>query len=221
MKRLYNALMLKKLLTLKELGVEYIEPIKKFKDDNVALPNSFNDLKDIAKNCHLCPLSKTRVNVVFGEGDINAKVMFIGEAPTKDDDIKGRVFVGRSGQLLTKMIENVLFIKRESVYISNIVKCRPANNKTPASSEALVCRAYLFKEIELVKPDIIVALGDRAYYYLTNDNTALSQIRGNIIDFNSSKLIATFHPSYLLRNPSAKKDAFADMLKVKEFLNKL
>ena len=147
--------------------------------------------------------------------------MFVGEAPGRNEDLKGRVFVGRAGELLTKMIENVLYIKRESVYISNIVKCRPPNNRAPTSSEALTCRAYLFKEIEIVKPKIIVALGSSAYHYLTNDNTPISQIRGNVIDFNSGKLIPTFHPSYLLRNPSAKKEAFADMLKVKELLENL
>jgi len=219
MKRLYNALTLKKLLALKQFGINYVEPIKEFTNDKVELPDNINELKNIVLNCHLCELSKSRTNVVFGEGDINSKVMFVGEAPGANEDLQGRVFVGRAGELLTKMIENVLNIPRSSVYIANIVKCRPPNNRTPKAEEALVCREYLFKQIEIVNPNLIVALGSTSYFYLTNDKTPISRIRGSLIDYQNIKLIPTFHPSYLLRNPSAKKEAFSDMLKVKEFLN--
>jgi len=218
MKRLYNALNLKKLLVLKELGIDYVEPIKELKGDVLELPNNIEELKKIVLNCHLCELSKSRTNVVFGEGNTNAKLMFVGEAPGANEDLQGRPFVGRAGELLTKMIENVLYIKRSSVYIANIVKCRPPNNRTPTLSEALTCRPYLLKQIEIIKPKIIVALGSTAYRYLTNDNTPITKVRGHIIDINGYKLIPTYHPSYLLRNPSAKKEAYIDMLKVKELL---
>ena len=221
MKRVFNALTLKRLLILKELGVEYVEPIKEFKNENIVLPNSMQELESIVKNCHLCELAKSRTKVVFGEGDINANLMFVGEGPGANEDLQGRVFVGRAGELLTKMIENVLYIKRSSVYIANIVKCRPPNNRTPTPKEALTCREYLFKQIEIVQPKLIVALGSTAYHYLTNDKTPISKVRGSIIEYKNSKIIPTFHPSYLLRNPSAKKEAFADMLKVKEFLDKV
>ena len=162
MKRLYNALTLKKLLIEKELGVNFVEPIKEFQESNIALPNSLSELKNICLNCHLCELSKTRLNVVFGEGNENANLMFVGEGPGATEDSLGRPFVGRAGELLTKMIQNVLFIKRSDVYIANIVKCRPPNNRTPTSKEALTCRPYLFKQIEIIKPKIVVALGSTA-----------------------------------------------------------
>ncbi len=218
MKNLYNALMLKKLLSLKELGFNYVEPIQEFKDDNISLPNDLNTLRQIVLNCHLCELSKTRRNVVFGEGNVNADIMFVGEGPGASEDAQGRPFVGRAGELLTKMIENVLHIPRSQVYIANIVKCRPPKNRTPLPKEALTCRPYLFKQIELIKPRLIVALGSTAYRYLTDDTTPISRVRGHIIQKENYKIIPTYHPSYLLRNPSAKKEAYADMLKVKSFL---
>jgi len=124
-KQLYTALNLKKMLSLRELGVEWVEPIVEFKEEEASLPNSMQDLQNIVFNCHLCQLSKSRQNVVFGEGNINANIMFVGEAPGASEDSMGRPFVGRAGELLTKMIENVLFIKRSDIYIANILKCRP------------------------------------------------------------------------------------------------
>ncbi len=219
MKNLYNALMLKKLLIEKELGIKYIEPIKEFKEEQVSLPNSIDELRAITLNCHLCELSKTRQNVVFGEGNTNAELMFVGEGPGANEDATAKPFVGRAGELLTKMIENVLHIPRQSVYIANIVKCRPPQNRAPSSKEALTCRPYLLKQIELIKPKLIVALGATAYHYLSNDDTPISKIRGHLLEEKDYSIIPTYHPSYLLRNPSAKKEAFEDMLKVKNFLN--
>ena len=219
MKNLYNALMLKKLLIEKELGIKYIEPIKEFKEEQVSLPNSIDELRAITLNCHLCELSKTRQNVVFGEGNTDAELMFVGEGPGANEDATGKPFVGRAGELLTKMIENVLHIPRQSVYIANIVKCRPPQNRAPSSKEALTCRPYLLKQIELIKPKLIVALGATAYHYLSNDDTPISKIRGHLLEEKDYSIIPTYHPSYLLRNPSAKKEAFEDMLKVKNFLN--
>ena len=218
MKQLYTALNLKKMLSLRELGVEWVEPIVEFKEEEASLPNSMQDLQNIVLNCHLCQLSKSRLNVVFGEGNINADIMFVGEAPGASEDSVGRPFVGRAGELLTKMIENVLFIKRSDVYIANILKCRPPQNRTPSTSEALTCRPYLLKQIELIKPKLIVALGATAYQYLSNDSTPISKIRGHFFDNQEYKILPTYHPSYLLRNPSAKKEAFEDMKKVKKFM---
>ena len=218
MKQLYTALNLKKMLSLRELGVEWVEPIVEFKEEEASLPNSMQDLQNIVLNCHLCQLSKSRLNVVFGEGNINADIMFVGEAPGASEDSMGRPFVGRAGELLTKMIENVLFIKRNDVYIANILKCRPPQNRTPSTSEALTCRPYLLKQIELIKPKLIVALGATAYQYLSNDSTPISKIRGHFFDNQEYKILPTYHPSYLLRNPSAKKEAFEDMKKVKKFM---
>ncbi len=221
MKELYKKLQLQRLKKLKELGVEYVSPPKEFEELSLALPNSLEELEEIVKNCHLCELSKTRTKVVFGEGNPNANLMFVGEAPGAMEDKTGRPFVGRAGELLTKMIENVLNLKRSDVYIANILKCRPPNNRPPTPSEALACKPYLLKQIEIIQPKIIVALGSSAYHYLTNDPTPISKVRGHIIDFNGIKLIPTYHPSYLLRNPSAKKEAFADLLQVKKLMQSM
>ncbi len=222
MKNLHNALKLQQLYMLKSLGFEYtdIAP-SEIEADTAELPDSLEKLKQIVVGCHLCQLSKSRHKSVFGEGDPNATVMFVGEGPGATEDSTGRPFVGRSGELLTRMIENVLLIPRKSVYIANIVKCRPPSNRTPTQNEAFTCRPYLYKQIELIKPKIIVTLGATAYRYLTNDETPISKIRGNAIERGKYILIPSFHPSYLLRNPSAKKEAFEDMKRVKTLMEKV
>ena len=222
MKNLKNALLLKQLYLLKQLGYNYTS-VTAFKEDepNLSLPNTLEKLKKQALECHLCQLSKSRSHVVFGEGNPKANIMFIGEAPGATEDSSGKPFVGRSGELLTKMIENVLLIPRESVYITNIVKCRPGNNAEPKPTEVHACQPYLLKQIELIKPKIIVALGTTAYHYLSGDESKISKIRGTIHQENGYKLIPTYHPSYLLRNPSAKKEVFEDLKKVKVLLENI
>jgi DNA polymerase len=214
---------LQELYRLRALGETYIdEPeVVNGKDiDNLQeLPGELEKLKEIVLACHLCPLAKTRRHVVFGEGSPHAKVMFVGEGPGEMEDNTGRPFVGRAGQLLTKIIENVLEVKRQEVYIANIVKCRPPANRVPTPEEANLCKPYLLKQIEIVDPQIIVTLGATAYKYLTEDmQTPISRVRGEVISFGKRKLVPTFHPSYLLRNPSAKREVFQDMLKVKAML---
>jgi len=209
---------LKNLIYLKWLGYDYIDPIEISEDNTQNLPNSLEELKKIVLNCHLCDLAKTRKNVVFGEGNPHATLMFIGEGPGASEDETGRPFVGRAGQLLTKMIENVLELKREDVYIANIVKCRPPNNRVPTENEAKTCMPYLLKQIEIIKPKILVALGSTSYKYLTNDNTPISKIRGEIVKYKDKILIPTYHPSFLLRNPSKKKEVYMDLLKIKSLL---
>ena len=219
MKNLHNALQLKQLQLLKQLGYRYTDTTpSELEQDTLDLPNDMEKLKTIVLDCHLCELSKSRQKVVFGEGAIRAELMFIGEGPGGTEDSTGRPFVGRAGEVLTKMIENVLHIPRSEVYIANIVKCRPPNNRVPTESEALSCRPFLQKQISLVQPKIIVTLGATAYHYLTNDNSPISRVRGTVIEGDGYRIIPTFHPSYLLRNPSAKKEALADLLKVKKLL---
>ena len=200
------------------LGTKYMNPLEFDKSVAQELPNDLEELKKIVLTCHLCDLAKTRKNVVFGEGDPHAKLMFVGEGPGATEDETGRPFVGRAGGLLTKMIENVLEIPRSAVYIANIVKCRPPGNRVPTQEEAATCIPYLFKQIELVDPKIIVALGATSYRYLTGDKTPITKIRGEIVHFRGKILIPTFHPSFLLRNPSKKKDVYEDLLKIKELL---
>jgi len=213
---------LKELYIYKALGYKYFKDIDIFMKNTeqyLALPDSWEKLKEMVLNCRLCQLSKTRKNVVFGEGNIHTKIMFIGEGPGAMEDESGRPFVGRAGQLLTKIIENVLEVKREEVYIANIVKCRPPNNRVPLPEEVKMCKPFLLKQIKLINPAIIVALGSTSYRHLTGDNkTPISKVRGEILEFGNTKMIPTFHPSFLLRNPSAKKDVYQDMLKVKAML---
>jgi len=222
MKNLKNTLLLKQLYIQKEIGFCYTSVIP-FTDEepNLSLPDNLSELEQQTNICHLCQLSKYRTNVVFGEGNSNAKLMFVGEGPGANEDEQGKPFVGRSGELLTKMIENVLSIKREDVYIANIVKCRPPNNRTPHEEEAYTCLPYLQKQIQLIQPKIIVTLGATAYKYLTNDDTPVSKIRGIVSEHKNYKIIPTYHPSYLLRNPSAKKYVFEDLKIIKRVLDNL
>jgi len=219
MKNLRNALLLKRLYQLKQLGYNYTN-ITAYKEDelNLTLPNTLEALQKQAQNCHLCELSKSRQKVVFGEGNPHTDLLFIGEAPGATEDSSGKPFVGRSGELLTKMIENVLGISRSDVYITNIVKCRPPNNQVPTPTQAHTCQPYLLKQIELIKPKLIVTLGATAYHYLTSDETEISKIRGTLHTQDGYSIIPTYHPSYLLRNPSAKKEVFEDLLKVKNLM---
>ena len=222
MKNLKNALLLKQLYQLKQLGYRYTSA-SIFKEDetDLALPDSLEKLREQALKCHLCELSKSRTNVVFGEGSPNAAVMFVGEGPGATEDSMGRPFVGRSGELLTKMIENVLLIPRSEVYIANIVKCRPPNNRVPTPTEAHTCQPFLNRQIELVKPKIIITLGGTAYHYLTGDETGITKVRGTLHQQHGYTLIPTYHPSFLLRNPSAKKEVFEDLKKVKALMAQL
>lgn len=207
---------------LKSIGYSYYEPINFISNEinGFNLPNNLELLKNSVENCYLCELSKSRKNTVFAGGNINAKIMFISDFPGSLEDETGKIFVGKTGELLTKMIENVLNIKREEVYIANVLKCKPINT-TSFSNEANLCKSYLFKQIELVKPKIIVTLGENAYKYLTNEDVNINMLRGQTINYKDMVLIPTFHPSFLLRNPSSKKDAYVDMLKIKNQLESL
>jgi len=215
MKNLKNALLLKQLFQLKQLGYRYTSLVP-FKDEepDLTLPDTLEKLEEQARECHLCDLSKSRTHVVFGEGNTQARLIFVGEAPGATEDSMGKPFVGRSGELLTKMIENVLHLKREEVYITNIVKCRPPNNRVPTATESHTCQSYILKQIDLIKPDLIVALGVTAYHYLTGDDSPISKIRGIPQMHNGMMILPTYHPSYLLRNPSAKKEVYVDLKRI-------
>ncbi len=222
MKNLYNALQLKQLYTLRLLGYNY-SSLAPYKEEEISLqlPQNMQELKKQVNNCHLCELSKYRKNAVFGEGSLEAKIMFVGEAPGETEDSLGRPFVGKSGELLNTMIENVLGLKREDIYITNIVKCRPPKNAEPTPEEANTCLPFLKKQIEIIKPKIIVTLGSVALKYLTTNELQISKVRGSIIKQDDFTIIPTFHPSYLLRNPSAKKEAFEDLKSIKKLYNEI
>jgi DNA polymerase len=221
MKNLHNALLLKQLYQLKELGYQYTDtkPFSYQSQNYLDLPNNLDTLKAQASNCHLCTLSKSRTKVVFGEGNKNAEIMFVGDMPLEMEDHMGKPFLGRGGEMLTAMIEKVLGLSRENLYVTNLLKCRPLQTQALHETPFHTCKAYLFKEIELIKPKIIITLGEKAYHYLTNDVSEFKEIRGSIIDNSNYLIIPTYHPNFLLKNPSLKKEVFMDLKKIKELLN--
>lgn len=176
------------------------------------------ELRDLAQGCRRCRLCEKRKNVVFGEGNENSIIMFIGEGPGEEEDNTGRPFVGKAGQLLTKMIESIE-IKREDVYIANIVKCRPPANRVPSEDEAESCLPYLRKQVSKVRPKIIVCLGATASKYIIDKNIRITKDRGKWYEKGSFLMIPTYHPSALLRDPGKKRDAWEDFKSIREKLN--
>lgn len=199
-------------------GFIYKNPMEK-KENQKTKQELIAQLYSKYQNCKKCPLSKQgRTQIVFGAGSEKTKLMFVGEGPGRDEDIQGIPFVGRSGKLLTKIIE-AMGLKRENIFISNVVKCRPPNNRTPLPNESEVCKnLLLFKEIEIIKPKIICTLGASATQALLGP-IKISQVRGKLFKFGDALIIPTFHPAYLLRNPHAKKDVWEDMKKVINILS--
>lgn len=185
--------------------------------DEAAGYTCLDDVKEDAMKCTKCVLANGRTHVVFGEGDPNAKLMFIGEGPGEQEDLKGRPFVGRAGQLLDKMIAAMGY-KREEVFIANIVKCRPPQNRAPLPDEAVSCLPYLRAQISFVKPKIIVLLGAVAVKFLLQTNAGISQVRGKFLDYYGYTVMPTFHPAFLLRSPGKKKEAWEDLKKVMAYL---
>ncbi len=216
MKNLKNALLLKHLYQLKQLGYAYtsIHPYKE-KEPDLTLPNTLDSLKKQAKECHLCTLSKSRHNVVFGEGSEDATLMIIGDFPNNSDDSIGKIFTGRTGEILTNMLEKVLGLGRDEVYISNLLKCHALDTQDPSPTHTHTCYPYLLKEIELIQPSIIIAFGELAYQYLSNDDSPMDKIHGTLHQSEKYTVIPTYHPTYLLKNPSKKKEVFEDLKKVK------
>jgi DNA polymerase len=172
------------------------------------------DIGDCTR-CKLHTLGRTQV--VFGVGNPDADLMFVGEAPGADEDAQGIPFVGRAGQLLTKIIE-AIGLRRDDVYIANIIKCRPPQNRNPEPDEVATCEPFLFRQIDIIKPKIIVALGKYAAQTLLRTETPISRLRGRQFDYRGARLIPTFHPAYLLRNPSSKREVWEDMKLVKRLL---
>lgn len=179
----------------------------------------WRELWQTAMDCRRCPLCQNRNNVVFGEGNTNADLMFIGEGPGRDEDVQGRPFVGKAGQLLDKMI-NAMQFTREEVYIANIIKCRPPNNRNPEPAEAAACLPYLERQIELVKPKAIVILGAVPLQYLFN-RRGVTRIHGTWLDYKGIETMVTFHPAYLLRYPTDKGKAWGDLQQVMEKFGKV
>lgn len=171
-------------------------------------------------DCTRCKLHALgRKQVVFGVGNPNADLMFVGEAPGADEDIQGIPFVGRAGQLLTDIIEKGLKMPRADVYIANVIKCRPPGNRNPEQDEVETCEPFLFRQIDVIKPKVVVALGTFAARALLRTLDPISRLRGRVYDYRGAKLVPTFHPAYLLRNPSSKRDVWEDMKVVMRLLS--
>jgi uracil-DNA glycosylase family 4 len=168
--------------------------------------------------CQRCRLAGGRKTIVFGQGDPHADLMFVGEAPGADEDEQGLAFVGRAGQLLTDIIEKGLKIPRKDVFIANVLKCRPPQNRNPEPDEILACQPFLEKQIALIRPKVLVGLGKFSAQWLFKSMEPISRLRGRIGDYDGIKVVPTFHPAYLLRNPGAKKDVWEDMKVVRRLL---
>ena len=202
--------------------LETLQPINPHVETRHAAPQSANELpvlnksdalteiRDDIGDCTRCRLHKGRTKLVFGVGNVNADIMFVGEGPGADEDKQGEPFVGRAGQLLNNMI-SAMGIRREDVYIANVVKCRPPENRTPEKDECDTCSPFLMRQIEVIQPRMIVALGAVAAKNLLGVNDSMANLRGKIYDFRGTKLIATYHPAYLLRDPRQKAEAWKDL----------
>ena len=182
--------------------------------ENAEPEMSLDEFYHSIRECQLCPLGKTRTNFVFGAGDPHADLMFVGEAPGRDEDLKGIPFVGRAGQLLDKIL-NAIGLDRSEVYIANILKCRPPDNRDPQPAEIASCEPYLIRQIELIRPALIVALGRVAGQTLLRTTQPLGSLRGKVHDYYGTDLMVTYHPAALLRNPNFKRPTWEDMKEIK------
>ncbi|HUU69101.1 MAG TPA: uracil-DNA glycosylase [Planctomycetota bacterium] len=182
--------------------------------------DAFLDLRSQVSQCTNCDLCKARTNTVFGEGDPNTDLVFVGEGPGEDEDRLGRPFVGRAGKLLTKIIHDGMKLHRHKIYICNVVKCRPPQNRVPTINEMLVCRRYLFQQLQTIHPKVIVGMGATAVHGLLGEKVAITKYRGIFRDWEGMKLMPTFHPSYLLRNytQEARAAVWEDMKQVLQLL---
>lgn len=190
------------------------EPVQFLRDPAEALAAIREDIGDCTR-CKLHALGRRQI--VFGVGNPNADLMFVGEAPGADEDLQGIPFVGRAGQLLTKIIE-AIGMRREDVYIANVIKCRPPGNRAPEPDEVEQCEPFLFRQIDTVRPRVIVALGTHATRALLRTQDPISRLRGRTYEYRGARLIPTFHPAYLLRSPERKRDTWEDMKKVRALL---
>ena len=195
----------------RETGTETDQQVKK-EDRNVA---DWDDLEPMVINCQKCALAKSRTKVVFGAGNRNADLLFVGEAPGKNEDLQGIPFVGQAGQLLDKILAAIQ-LERKEVYIANILKCRPPNNRTPNNAEIEQCEPYLLNQIDLIKPAVIVCLGLTAAKTMLRVESNLRDMRGQVYNYHGVDLVVTYHPAALLRNSNLKKFAWEDFQKIQQ-----
>jgi len=217
MKNIKNALLLKQLYQLQNLEYKFIDidNIEEKKENNI-LPNSIDKLNHITSKCQLCQLSKHSKSPILSMGNPQSNIMFIGNKPTILDNNNNTIFSGNRGDMLKNIIQNVLEL--DNYYLTNIVKCYPPNGREVLANEVYSCKSYLLKEIEIIKPKIIITLGEDTYSYLTNEDINFRDIEGSIIKYSNYYIMPIVDISTILKNPSYKKNLYKDMLKLKEFI---
>ena len=195
-----------------------VQPLDLFASSTLRRLDTLPALRAEIGDCRRCKLAAHRTNLVFGVGDPAARLVFVGEAPGGDEDLRGEPFVGRAGQLLTEIITKGMGQRREDVYIANVIKCRPPGNRNPEPDEVATCEPFLVRQLELIGPEVIVALGKFAAQTLLRTKTPITKLRGQWADYQGIKVMPTFHPAYLLRNPGDKRLVWAD---IKAVMNEL
>ncbi|WP_456434446.1 uracil-DNA glycosylase [Thermosulfuriphilus sp.] len=189
-------------------------------EDKSSLPGTLAELRALVGRCQRCELHKTRTNIVFGEGNESARLLLVGEAPGRDEDLQGRPFVGAAGQLLTRMLK-AIELGRQEVYIANVLKCRPPRNRNPRPEEISACFPYLERQIELIGPQVIACLGTFAAQTILRVKDPISRLRGRVFEAYGARVIPTYHPAFLLYNPRFKKAAWEDLKLIKRLLEEL
>jgi uracil-DNA glycosylase family 4 len=211
-----------KKMYLESIGIDYlpggIPPSLEQGSDTAPGFETLQELRDGIGDCRRCPLSKDRNHIVFGVGNPDADLVFVGEAPGRDEDLQGEPFVGKAGQLLTRII-SAMGLSRDDVYICNVIKCRPPDNRDPLPAEIEMCEPFLKEQLGIIKPRAICALGSFASQTLLKSEVKISRLRGQFHDYNGVPLMPTYHPSYLLRNSHAKRDVWEDIKIVMELLD--
>ena len=210
-----------------ELGVEGVSRDPRWRRRGAAEPvattlssagETLDDIRRDLGECTRCKLHAGRTTLVFGVGNPDADLVFVGEGPGRDEDLQGVPFVGRAGQLLTKIIASI-GLTRDEVYIANVVKCRPPGNRNPEPDEVQICEPFLFRQLDRIRPRVVVALGAFAVRTLLGTSQAISRLRGQVYDYRGAKLVPTFHPAFLLRSPDRKRDVWEDMKRVRALLD--
>lgn len=218
LKSYQNLVLLQNLYRLKSIGFEYIDHFNMNEKLNYATPTTLNELNTNISSCHLCDLSKSRTQSMDGFGNKDSNLIIIDFTVSQTQDSSNSYYTGRSGETLKNMVENVLKLKTEDIFLTHCVKCKPLNSNKPSPSEYNSCKSYLYSQIEFIKPKVIVTLGEDAYSSLTGDNSSFENARGHVIDFKGHKLIPIYHPQFLLRNPELKKITLNDLKTIKSCL---
>jgi len=206
---------------LKGMGITFLTVSRNFTQSPTrSSPFTLQEIRKELGDCKRCKLYRTRRTIVFGEGNEKATLMFIGEGPGYDEDVQGRPFVGKAGQLLNKIIQSI-HLQREEVYITNIIKCRPPQNRNPEQDEIETCTPFLMKQIQVIQPKIICALGTFSAQTLLKTNATITALRGKTFDLEGIQVVPTYHPAFLLRNPDKKREVWEDMKKIEQLMSKI